>query len=243
MPTPTTTVLRLIVGLCPAGRLKNRALSMLGRGWTVADTATVRPCVLWKVEFLEIAEDAVLGFGNVLRAVRCATLERGAVLGQLNWVSANARIFHAEPYPEYRSFHLGEHASVTSRHWLDCSGGIWIGSHSTVGGVRSTLISHGPTVRENKVVVSPITIGRSCFVGSNTLITKGVVFADRTMVAAGSVVTQDLEESDSLYGHALIKRVASMEGAAYFSRRGVRIDENSARPVRWADTDETRHRS
>jgi acetyltransferase-like isoleucine patch superfamily enzyme len=39
---------------------------------------------------------------------------------------------------------------------------------------------------------APIQIGRRCWLGMNSIVTKGVTIGDDTIVAAGSVVTKDL---------------------------------------------------
>ena len=41
-----------------------------------------------------------------------------------------------------------------------------------------------------------ITIGRNCFIGQNALVLYGVSIADNVIVAAGSVVTKSITESN-----------------------------------------------
>lgn len=40
---------------------------------------------------------------------------------------------------------------------------------------------------------SPVTVGRNCWLGANCILTPGVTLADRVTVAAGAIVTKDLD--------------------------------------------------
>jgi len=71
---------------------------------------------------------------------------------------------------------------------------ISIGSNS-IFGPRSVVIAHASIPRGNSVVTSsdeivkPISIGKSVFVGANSVILPGSVIGDGCFVAAGSIVS------------------------------------------------------
>ncbi len=48
------------------------------------------------------------------------------------------------------------------------------------------------TTKPLTIARAPVRIGRGCWLGMNSLVMKGVVIGDGTVVAGGSVVTQDL---------------------------------------------------
>lgn len=56
----------------------------------------------------------------------------------------------------------------------------------------------------------PITIGDYAWIGANTTVLKGVTIAEGCIVGAGSVVTKDLTEPNSLYSGAPAKFVKKL---------------------------------
>lgn len=229
--TRLTTILRLLLGLLPSSAAKNLLLNAAGPGWAIARGARIQPNILWRIETFSIGERAQLGFGNVFRDLRRVSIAPDAAIGQLNWISAAAHIFSNTGHDQYRSLTVGDRAGVTSRHYLDCSGGLTIGAQSTIAGVRTTIMTHGPDLRAGRMDVGPVTIGEFCFMSANVVITAGCTIADRIVVGAGSVVTADLEKSDSLYAGVPARHVGAMDDAVYFRRPGLRIDPDSSRPL------------
>ncbi len=47
-------------------------------------------------------------------------------------------------------------------------------------------------IRAGKYRCAPVTIGKDCWIGANTVILRGVTIGDRAVIAAGSVVTKDV---------------------------------------------------
>lgn len=63
-----------------------------------------------------------------------------------------------------------------------------------------------PRYREGKEVIGPVRIGKGAFVGMNSTILPGVTIGEGAIVAAGSVVTGDVEP-DSVYGGVPARRL------------------------------------
>lgn len=217
---------RLLVGLLPASRGKNAILSATGKSWNIAPTARVGSNVFWRVGSLRVDDGAIVGLVNVFRALQDVHIRREAVIGQLNWFSAAAQVETGDVGALHRSLYLDDQSAITSRHFIDCSGGVFVGRRTTVAGVRSTIMSHGPDFIAGSMNVAPVRIGEYCFIAANTLITMGCTVSDRVVVAAGSVVAADLTDSDSLYGGVPAKWIHPINGAQYFVRTGLRIDRN-----------------
>lgn len=53
---------------------------------------------------------------------------------------------------------------------------------------------------EKNIKSMPIVIGNNCFIGANSMILKGVVIADNSVIAAGSIVTKDVEKNTIVAG-------------------------------------------
>lgn len=65
-----------------------------------------------------------------------------------------------------------------------------------------------------ELVSSPVSIGGGCWLCANSVVTRGVRVADRSLVSAGAVVTRDCAEPAALYGGVparLLKRFVSDE--------------------------------
>lgn len=76
---------------------------------------------------------------------------------------------------------------------------ITIGGNTTIaGGVH--LITHDNSISKvlpnTTDVFGRITIGKNCFIGQNAIVMYGVSIADNVIVAAGSVVTKSINESN-----------------------------------------------
>lgn len=59
-------------------------------------------------------------------------------------------------------------------------------------------------------LISPISIGKNCFLGINVTVLGGVSIGDNVIVGACSVVTKDLE-SNSVYAGIPAKKICSLE--------------------------------
>ncbi len=171
-------------------------------------------------DVLEMGPGSRIGHLTVLRGLRRTRLGAGAVVGNLNWISASPmfRTQSAEG-SEHGCFTLGRESAVTSRHYIDCSGGVAIGECTTVAGVRSTILSHQIDLAAG--VQSPKTtrIGDYCFVSSNVCLTPGSSIPDRCTVAMGAVVVGHLEQAGSLYGGVPAKVLRTTVDTGMYFRR------------------------
>lgn len=87
---------------------------------------------------------------------------------------------------------------------LDGSGGLIIGSNCSISaGVQiyshdsvQWAISGGTAQYE----YAPVRIGDNCYIGPNTIITKGVTIGDRCIIGANSLVLNDIPNCTKAYG-------------------------------------------
>ncbi len=120
----------------------------------------------------------------------------------------------------FRGLHVGCHSSVTSRHYLDCSGGISIGEFTVVGGVRTTILSHSLDIEAGVQTTRSVKIGDRCFVSSNVSVVPGGTIPEGCVIAMGALVVGELPSARALYAGVPAKVVKTgIEGGAYFRRR------------------------
>ena len=87
---------------------------------------------------------------------------------------------------------------------IDASGGLEIGSFCSISaGVR--ILSHDSidwalSSGREKYSYAPISIGNNCFLGVNSVITRGTKIGDCCLVAAGAVVTKSFEKNSIIAG-------------------------------------------
>lgn len=187
-------------------------------GWQIATTATIGFSYLAALDVV-MAERSRIGHLSVFRDIRLR-MGSDSLIGNWNWVSA-ARDFH-EHDPSAKSvamLSLGAHSAVTSRHYIDASGGVTIGSYTTVAGVRSTILSHQIDLERSVQTVRSVRIGDYCFLSSNICIVPGAEIENEVVVAMGAVVVGHLEPTRS-YGGIPAKPIqSSANSGAYFRRR------------------------
>lgn len=186
----------LFVGLLPASRLKNHLLRKLGHA--VSPDASVQPILLLGHAHLDMGARSRVGAFTCIRGAS-VTLETGAEIGQLNWISAASFLTATSTSSRRGSLVLGNEASLTNRHYLDASGGITIGPYATVAGVRSTFMTHGIDTSINRLVTKSISVGEYAMVGSNATFVPGAEVPPYSVVAMGSIVAGHLPVDHSLY--------------------------------------------
>lgn len=215
------SVLLLVVGLLPAHRFKNVLLGLLGGpDWSIDRAARIGPNVFWRVGRLTAAANTYIGPGNVFRELTHVDLQAEADIGQFNWFSAQAR-YVPQSDPELAGCLIMRRGShVTSRHYVDCAGGVVLDELALVAGVRSTFLTHYADPHCWELRGKPIRLGASCLVFTNVVVTAGTSVAPRCVVAAGAVVSKDLDEPGKLYAGMPAKAVSDLSRAAFAERRG-----------------------
>lgn len=203
--------------LLPASRWKNRLLSRIP-GWSIHDTARLAPIVILNVRELVIGGKASVAIGCFIRNVDRVELGYCSRIGPGNSINSGPDLTRYVSKP--RSYmELGDHGIVTWRHYIDCSGGFSMESFSILAGRQSVVLTHSVDIWSAVSRISPVHIGRYCFIGTNCRIMPGATIGDKIVVGAGSVVAGDLSQSESLYAGApaIVRR--SLAGAAYFRRK------------------------
>ncbi len=216
-----------IVAALPASELKNSLLRRLG--WAIGNRVRIGPCLVSRVDRVEIGDGAYIGSFNVIRDLAVLTLGEHAEICHWNWVTAAKELGDAGAAC---LLHLKPHSNITARHYLDCSGGIRVGTHSAIGGVRSTLITHGISSaswpartrrKSNTHTCSPIEIGDYCLISSNVQVSPGTVVGSRIVVGMGATIAGRLVDP-GLYMQSRATLVKSDLDGEYFPREAGHTD-------------------
>jgi acetyltransferase-like isoleucine patch superfamily enzyme len=212
----------IVVAALPASELKNALLRRLG--WAIGRGVHIGPCLVVNVGRVDIGNGAYIGSFNVIRDLAALTLGEHAEIIHWNWVTASRWLGEAGAAC---LLHLGPHSNITSRHYIDCSGGIRVGTHSTIAGVRSTFLTHGISWKSSAQTFSPIEIGDYCLISSNVQVSPGTVVGSRIVVGMGATIAGRLVDP-GLYMQSRATLVKSDLDGEYFRRKG-HVDTVQAR--------------
>lgn len=223
----TRVALGLLIGALPNCNAK-RVLMRVLLGWQVSQTATVGPCVLLNVENVALRPYSQIWAFSVFHNLASLSLGERAVVGHWNWVGAAPMLrtsaLMSRAAGRAGAFRLGKNAAVTSRHYIDCSGGVEIGDFSILAGVRSTVMTHQVDTTVSAQDVCGVVIDEYCFVGSNVKLVPGAKVPSRSVVAMGSVVTRELDQPGMLYAGAPARPIRRVDHGAYFLRHDGFVD-------------------
>jgi acetyltransferase-like isoleucine patch superfamily enzyme len=158
-------------------------------------------------------------------AINLDLLELGemASIGRGNWITgfpSGTDSPHFAHQPDRRGeLLLGDHASITKNHHIDCTNRITIGPYTTIAGYSSQLLSHSIDLYLNRQHSEPISIGAYCFVGSNCVILGGSVLPNFCVLGALSLLNKAYSDTWWLYGGQPARRLKPIDtSAGYFKR-------------------------
>jgi acetyltransferase-like isoleucine patch superfamily enzyme len=214
------TLLRALVVLLP-WRLRRLVLQRL-YGFRLHAESRIGLAWIFPRE-LVMERGASIGHFTVAKGMDRIAMGERSHIGRLNWISAfptgtgSAHFAHLrERVPQLV---LGEHASITNRHIVDCTERVEIGRFATVAGFRSQILTHSIDLEECRQDARPVTIGDFCFVGTACTILGGAVLPHHSILGAHALLKRAFQEPYRLY--AGVPAVAAGEVCAdlkYFTR-------------------------
>lgn len=94
-----------------------------------------------------------------------------------------------------KNIHLGRDVFVNAGCKFQDQGGIYLGDRVLVGqNVVLATLNHGmDPAHRGDLIPAPIHIGNDVWIGANATVLPGVTIGDGAVVAAGAVVTRDVE--------------------------------------------------
>lgn len=101
-----------------------------------------------------------------------------------------------------KNISIGKRVFINSGCRFQDQGGITIGDDSLIGHnvVLATLNHIIEPDRRKDMAPAPIIIGKNVWIGANATILPGVTIGDNAIVAAGAVVTKDIQENTIVGG-------------------------------------------
>jgi acetyltransferase-like isoleucine patch superfamily enzyme len=213
-----------LVALLPSSRLKNVALRQMG--WVVGRDVVMGPCLVIHLDDVQIGDGVNIGPFNVFRGLARLELGKDVRLGQWNWISAS---LHMRQLGGPGQLRIGAQSALTSRHYVDCTGGVRVGAYTTIAGERSTFLTHGISWVSSDQTFRPIEIGEFCLLSSNVQVAPGAVVGDRVVVGMGATISGDLLEP-GLYVQPRATLVKPNLAGQYFERQQGHVDSVQPRP-------------
>ena len=136
--------------------------------------------------------------------------ERAATLG----FGKGSSIYHSSYV--YGEVKVGKNTWIGPFTILDGTGGIEIGSYCSISaGVQiytHDTVDWAVSGGKSSYQYASVRIGNRCYIGPNTVISKGVKIGDGTVVGANSVVLVDIDAGSRVWGCPAKKHPASDEG-------------------------------
>ena len=157
-------------------------------------------------------------------AIHLDTIEIGdySTIGRSTWITGHPKdsTRHFTHQPDRRSqLIIGEHSAITKRHYLDCTHEVRIGRFTTIAGHHTELLTHSIDIIESRQDSHPIAIGDYCFIGTRCVILGGARLPERSVLAAGAVLTKPFEKSCAVYGGVPARHIKDLPpDARYFHR-------------------------
>jgi acetyltransferase-like isoleucine patch superfamily enzyme len=170
-----------------------------------------------------MASGSRIGEFNIIRSVDRVELFENARLGSFNYVTGySTRLVDHFGHIRDRKceFVIGASSAVTSRHYIDCTGGVYVGEFSTIAGVRSQILTHSIDLQYCRQDAQPVIVGNFCFVGTGCVLLMGSELPSYSVLGAMSLLTENLGDESMLYGGVPAKRIKRLNASqvSYFSR-------------------------
>lgn len=183
--------------------------SYVGLSWILPDKLLMGP-------------NSRIGHLSVCKGIALLHLKENARIGNLNWITGfpiGAPRHFAHETDRQPELIVEEHAAITNRHLIDCTNSITIGSFTIVAGFQSQFITHSIDLIENRQSSKPISIGKYCFVGSNSVLLGGSSLPDYSVMGANSLLNKSFTDTYQLYAGVPARAVKALpKDYKYFER-------------------------
>ena len=190
--------------------------------YSIAQNAKINKSIILAKDVI-LEEYARIGSGTICKAINKLHLKKNASIGNFCMITGipvrkgNLHYLHIKN--RKCELVVGEETAITSRHYFDCTAGIYIGCFSEIAGHGSTFLTHSIDIKACRQDASSISIGNYCFIGLKATILKGVTISDKIAIGACSLVTKSLDQQESLYGGQPAKFIKPLLNYKFFERK------------------------
>lgn len=172
------------------------------------------------VDRLVMGPRATIGHLNAIRGCEDVEMDEDALVGHLVFVNAVRKDKDFFPgIDRHPALIMGPAARIMMMHFVDASDRVQLDERATIAGYWTLVMTHTFDHRENRQATHPIHIGTRTWIGTRTTLLPGAVLGERSLVAAGSVVTGKLEENGKLYAGTPAKPIRDLDTDTAFFRR------------------------
>lgn len=191
-------------------------------GFQIDKTAKIGLSIILARELI-LEENSNIGSLVICKGIDCFKMHKGSHVGNLMYITGfstlNNSVFQSV-HNRHCELIMDEYSTLTSRHFVDCNGGVYIGAFTTIAGIKSQILTHSINVYKNRQEAHPIYIGKYCFVGTGCILLPGTKLPDYSVLGAGSVLTKSYEEPACLYAGNPAKNIKDIDitTALYFQR-------------------------
>lgn len=216
-------VLQILLWLVP-WRIRRCLLNWL-LGYKIEQGAKIGFSII-RPKMLVMRPGSYIGHLNICKPIDLLSLDEGASIGNSNFITGfsitapEVVAFGHFGHIQNRKCELvvGKQTGITSRHYFDCNGGIYIGDFCEIAGFETAFLTHSIDLEKNRQDAAPISIGDYSFISARVTFLKGVSVPSHSIVGACSLVNKSLQDSYSLYGGSPCKFIKSVESYDFFKR-------------------------
>ncbi len=154
--------------------------------------ATIKPFSVLRSKSIVLQENAII---SSLTLIKCTKVELGAYAK----ISPFAIVMSGMEKTAVLT--LGKHSQIFPFCWIEPGQGVFIGDDTGIGG-HTLIFTHGSWsdfMRRGPVKYAPVHIGNHVWLPWRVFIMPGVSIGDDAIIAAGSVLSSNVE-AGSLYG-------------------------------------------
>lgn len=144
---------------------------------------------------------------------------------------SNSMIFPPYNIGFANKFFLGSHCIINPGCFINCSGVVEIGDGTTIGpNLIVYSCNHNYKTAEclpfsNTDILSKVTIGKNCWIGTNVIILSGVTIGDGCIIGAGAVVSKSFSSGSVIVGNpAKCVKTRDMKAYADLVTAGIYYD-------------------
>lgn len=119
---------------------------------------------------------------------------------------------------------VGKHTGITSRHYFDCNGGIYIGDFCQIAGFETAFLTHSIDLKNNRQDADSIRVGDYSFIGTRCTFVKGAEVPAYSIVGACSLVNKKFTEERVMYAGVPCKYIKKLEDVKFFEREVGSVD-------------------
>lgn len=139
--------------------------------------------------------------GGFKRSLRCPNSSGRIVLGDSAWIERGAVLWAFDgSICAASNVYLGPYVTIYGHGGVEIGPDSLVSMHATILSSNHGVPPLGHKIREQPDELLPTKIGRDVWIGANAVILGGVTIGDGAVVAAGAVVTRDVEAGGIVAG-------------------------------------------